>query len=242
MLKISANNMVSGLEIHKAIESKNKRFDIWVKRVIEYADLEPNKDFCTVILPSTGGRPFTDYEFTIESSMLICAMNFNKNSKALKLYNYLSKLIGKEVFVELRTRKELLFEINLIEILSGITRVIPQYKVLNYRIDFYLPELNIAIEYDEKHHNSKKKSDKDRQFEIQSVLKCDFIRVSEYSEEKAINELLKLVLHKSLQNYEFTGDLSVYGEKLLSSINIKSYQEIENEKFIEILNQNQNTK
>jgi anti-repressor protein len=84
MLKINANNRVSGLEIHKTIESKNKRFDIWVKRVIEYADLQANIDFSTKVYESTGVRPFTDYEFTIDAAKEICLLEKNQKGKQMK--------------------------------------------------------------------------------------------------------------------------------------------------------------
>jgi phage anti-repressor protein len=229
-LLISAKEIYSQLGI-------STQFANWIKYNLEKTELEENKDFITKVMKSTGGRPSTDYLLTINSAMLLLIKS-QKNKKSIELYKEMSRLIGSNVIQITKTRKELLFEIKLNEILDGISTIIPQYKVLNYRIDFYLPELNVAIEYDEKHHNSKKKSDKDRQSEIENVLKCDFIRVAEHCEINGINQLIKLVLKKSLQLYEFTGDLSVYGEKLLSSINIKSCQEIENEKFIEILNQN----
>jgi phage anti-repressor protein/very-short-patch-repair endonuclease len=234
MLKINKDGMVSGLEIHKTIESKNKRYDIWVKRVIQYADLKQTKDFCTKVYESTGGRPFTDYEFTLDATKKILLTQRTK--EAMMLYKYLAELDGVFVTYQPKTRKELLFEINLIEILSEITKIIPQHPILNYRIDFYLPELNIAIEYDEKHHLSRRKIDNKRQKEIQEILKCDFIRVAEYLELSAVNKLIKLILHKSLQEYQFTDSLSKYGEELLNSLNVKTHIEIENEKFIEILN------
>ena len=84
MLKINADNMVSGLEIHKTIESKNKRFDIWVKRVIDYADLKEGKDFRTKVYKSTGGRPFTDYEFNLDAAKEICLLEKNEKGKQVR--------------------------------------------------------------------------------------------------------------------------------------------------------------
>ena len=216
-LLISAKEIYSQLGI-------STQFANWIKYNLEKTELEENKDFITKVMKSTGGRPSTDYLLTINSAMLLLIKS-QKNKKSIELYKEMSRLIGSNVIQITKTRKELLFEVNLNELLDGISTIIPQYKVLNYRIDFYLPELNIAIEYDEKHHNSKKKSDKDRQNEIEKVLKCDFIRVTENCEINGINQIIKLVLNKSLQLYEFNSDLSVYGEKLLSSIDIKTKEE-----------------
>ena len=55
-----------------------------------------------------------------------------------------------------------------------------QYSILNYRIDYYIPELNIAIEYDENDHkNYSYESHEERQAQIEEALGCRFIRVSD---------------------------------------------------------------
>ena len=57
---------------------------------------------------------------------------------------------------------------------------IKQYNVLGKRIDFYIPSLNIAIEYDEnghKHYSYEKHEG--RQKEIENKLGCRFIRVTD---------------------------------------------------------------
>ena len=52
--------------------------------------------------------------------------------------------------------------------INSLTTYIPQYNVCGgkYRIDFYFPLLNIAIEYDENYHNQPQKKDKQREYEI----------------------------------------------------------------------------
>ena len=54
-----------------------------------------------------------------------------------------------------------------------------QHNVNGYRLDAYIPELNIALEYDEKKHlnNKNKKADKQRQLNIEDILGCKFIRL-----------------------------------------------------------------
>lgn len=55
-----------------------------------------------------------------------------------------------------------------------------QYSILNYKIDYYIPSLNIAIEYDENGHKyySYERHEK-RQIEITNKLNCKFIRVTD---------------------------------------------------------------
>jgi predicted HTH transcriptional regulator len=66
-----------------------------------------------------------------------------------------------------------------------------QYPVKNYKLDFYISELNLAIEFDEKHHKYQKEEDKKRENEIKNILNCKFVRVSE---EQSIGEQLGLVM------------------------------------------------
>lgn len=57
---------------------------------------------------------------------------------------------------------------------------IRQYKVLSYKIDYYIPKLNIAIEYDENGHNAYSYDRHEgRQKKIEQKLNCRFIRVTD---------------------------------------------------------------
>lgn len=67
----------------------------------------------------------------------------------------------------------------------GIT-VIRQYKVLKYRIDFYIPEYNLAVEYDEEQHRFSMQVDAKRMAEIKNAIGCKFIRLS-YKDSDAEN-------------------------------------------------------
>jgi phage anti-repressor protein len=137
MLKINENKMIFGTEIHKSIESKNKRFDIWVKRVIEYADLKKDKDFCTKLYESTGGRPFMDYEFTIEAAKEICLLERNEKGKQIRRW-----LIGISDKVE---SKELLNHDQIIALSSliGFFRYIEnQDEILRLHSEQFVKEHN----------------------------------------------------------------------------------------------------
>lgn len=86
----------------------------------------------------------------------------------------------------LTERKEIKFLDKLQEALKPFDlEGIKQYKVLNYRIDFYIPKLNIAIEYDENEHKDYSyKQQQGRQKEIENSLGCDFIRISDKQNEE----------------------------------------------------------
>lgn len=77
-----------------------------------------------------------------------------------------------------------------------ILKIEEQYKVLNYRIDFFMPYFNIAIEYDENNHkNYTYEQQEGRQKEIEKYFEDNdsyiiFIRVKQGEESKMFGELL----------------------------------------------------
>lgn len=59
-------------------------------------------------------------------------------------------------------------------------KIIRQYPIKGYFLDGYIPELNLALEIDEKFHERRKEKDKIKQENIQKELNCDFIRILDY--------------------------------------------------------------
>lgn len=76
------------------------------------------------------------------------------------------------------SRKEIEFGSMLEEALEELElKIVPQYNVDNkYRIDFYIPQLNKAVEYDEQQHQYHEKEDIERENYIKDKLGCKFIR------------------------------------------------------------------
>ena len=95
------------------------------------------------------------------------------------------------------TRKEISFIDDLIIVLNelGITIFNKQYRYCDYKIDLYLPQLNVAIEYDEnEHRNYSYENQLGRQYFIEEKLKCRFIRVSDnYSNLENIGKVIKII-------------------------------------------------
>ena len=91
MLKINERGRVYGEDIHVAIDSKNKNYRDWLNDKIQYADLVEGKDFFGSQLKSTGGRPKTQYEFTLDAAKLICLLERNNTSK--DIYRWLCSFI-----------------------------------------------------------------------------------------------------------------------------------------------------
>lgn len=79
-------------------------------------------------------------------------------------------------------------------------KVLDQYVVNpNYRLDFYLPDFNIAIEYDEKEHEypHQKQKDIERQKNVENILGCKFIRIK-YTESvgESLARVIDIILKK----------------------------------------------
>ncbi|NMB18431.1 MAG: DUF559 domain-containing protein [Erysipelothrix sp.] len=95
------------------------------------------------------------------------------------------------VFVPIKERR---FGEMLKKPLEGIVDIYDQYKVDKYIVDFYIPQLELVIEYDEKHHKKQIKDDKIRQEYIEEKLGVQFIRVNEGKELQGLNQVIKLLL------------------------------------------------
>lgn len=118
MLKINDNNRIEGREIHTKIESKTKQYNIWALRAIKDADLKENKDFCTILYESTGGRPRKEYEFTIDAAKEICLLE--RNNKGKQIRKWLIELSNKTENLELITIKQAAFAVKVINCMKYI--------------------------------------------------------------------------------------------------------------------------
>ena len=69
-------------------------------------------------------------------------------------------------------------------------------KQLGYWVDYYEPNLNLVIEYDEKYHNNSIYISKDinRQKKIENELKCKFFRIKETDSIESVYKQLKELL------------------------------------------------
>lgn len=126
-----------------------------------------------------------------------CTLISQKEKKEL-----IKQVIEEEVIV-LTSRNEIEFITGLKNVLHSMgISLIPQFSVGNYRVDAYLPQLNIVIEYDEAFHSSQKSEDKKRQGDIKRALECEFIRVPDDDDVfgnigKIMIELLKSDTYKN---------------------------------------------
>ena len=120
-------------------------------------------------------------EFGIQDLISNC-----KTKSEQYLYNFIQWLLSENLItpkLSIHTRKEIEFLDELEDALRPFNiKGIRQYSVIDnkYRIDYYIPSINVAIEYDENNHrNYSNEKHEGRQEEIENQLKCRFIRISD---------------------------------------------------------------
>ena len=126
---------------------------------------------------------------------LIKTFIFENNYKIIeKTYKFLDGKDNINLYFP-KENSENLFKEMLEETLNELKiKVEHQYPAGKYRIDFFIPEYNLAIEYDESYHELKIKEDSEREKEINKILGCNFVRCSyKDSNIKNIIKILKKI-------------------------------------------------
>ena len=94
-------------------------------------------------------RSVKHYSLTFLYSMALASRKADRMAHIISLAQH----HGIEVsFAYVPTRKERQFRELLEGVLCGVTAVKHQHKVGRYALDFFIPELNLAVEYDERPH------------------------------------------------------------------------------------------
>jgi phage anti-repressor protein len=91
LIKKDNHHFVSARDLHENLGMK-RQFTNWMSENIKRAMLEEGKDFNTIMLKSTGGRPSLDYQLTKDSALTIIVMSGGVNAKrmrdeVIRLYN-----------------------------------------------------------------------------------------------------------------------------------------------------------
>lgn len=78
------NPTVSARELHEGLEI-NSNFTTWFGRMSEYG-FEEKKDFFPKMEESTGGRPSTDYEISVDMAKQICMIQRTEKGRQYRQY------------------------------------------------------------------------------------------------------------------------------------------------------------
>ncbi len=123
--------------------------------------------------------------------------SFNELNLSLKNIDKIYKSLGGKKDINIlapNTRFEISFKNVLIEALKELSiNVEHQIYVNGYRLDFYIFEFNLVIEYDEYYHKYSKEKDKIREKEIKEKLgnDCKFLRLD--YKDSDIKNLMKVL-------------------------------------------------
>lgn len=75
---------VSARELHEGLEIKSN-FTTWFDRMCEYG-FEAEKDFFPKMEESTGGRPATDFEISVDMAKQICMIQRSEKGRQYRQY------------------------------------------------------------------------------------------------------------------------------------------------------------
>ena len=75
---------MSARELHEGLEIKTA-FKDWFPRMAEYG-FEAEKDFCSKMSESTGGRPATDYQISVDMAKQICMIQRSEKGRQYRQY------------------------------------------------------------------------------------------------------------------------------------------------------------
>lgn len=121
------------------------------------------------------------------------------NNTEYKIIKKVYEFLGGDENIDIYVSNER-FEISFLKMLEEALKeidveMIHQYYILVYRIDFFLPAYNLAIEYDEEAHKFHKGEDKIREEKIEKETGCKFIRCSyKDSNVKNLMKILKEII------------------------------------------------
>ena len=178
--KVRAVNQQFKRNKEKFVEGKDY-FELSKKEISKYIKtMIPNNIKAIILFTSSG--------------YLKLAKTFVNNTEykiIKKVYDFLGGNENIDIYVS-NERFEISFFKLLKEALKEIdVKLIHQYYVSGYRIDFFIPEYNLAIEYDEEHHKLRTKEDKMRERKISKEIGCKFIRCS--YKDSNIKNLMKVL-------------------------------------------------
>jgi phage anti-repressor protein/very-short-patch-repair endonuclease len=211
-------HVVSARDLHKKLGVK-KDFSDWIKIQIQRGFFEENIDFVVVPLKGVSEKVTlysnglyrnekgqvipVDYILTlVTATNIVRVITHNPNTGAI--YEFLKKQQGTEIFLVARQRKELEFFTQLKETLEAMHICVEtQSSILTYKVDGFIREVNLVIEFDEAYHNTltQQIKDKDRMDEVIDYTQGNFLRLhGKYSNNVNIGKVMQKICSIRLSN------------------------------------------
>ncbi|WP_231160402.1 Rha family transcriptional regulator [Clostridium botulinum] len=180
------------LNLAEVLQTEHKEVLKRIRKVLKDYKIEDSNNYKISYYRNSQNKCQPLYKMSQQFTKIVLC-TFRKN-------RYVKNQLSKFQIDTFTTRKENDF-IDILEIQFKVFDIPlgqTQYSVLNYNIDYYIPKLNIAIEYDENDHkNYTYEQQQGRQIEIEEELGCKFIRVSDKESHiknsaYVIKEILKI--------------------------------------------------
>lgn len=180
--------MINTLEISKRLNRRHRDVMVAIEKTKHINEVKHNS------YTASNGKVHKMYDIPINSAIGFIDGLRNNTVGRIELLQELYALAGSTVIVQGEERRELEFVRELQDALKEFNIYSKlQYKVKQYRIDLFVPSMNIAIEFDEYHHNAVK--DSIREKIIVDTLKCKFVRIPDsISLGSAIGKVMKSLL------------------------------------------------
>ena len=211
-IKLENNNIIKSTDLVEIInyfrheEGKNDlRHDNFYKKIIKELEmmkipgLSNELNFKKSYYINSQNKKQPCFELNKEAVKYMAEVTKNRDKETLlKVYEYMG---GDSSVVYCIDRFETTFFNKLSDTLQAMDiELDTQKNVLGkYRLDGFLPQYNIVIEYDEEQHNVEPQKSKDikRQKEVEKELGCQFIRL-DYRNTDAYN--IGLVIKEIINN------------------------------------------
>lgn len=128
---------------------------------------------------ASGGKKVFELGYQIEALKYIIFSRAKKDTIEEARVIFGREYPGQELEAIRFIRPEFVFGEEIVFNLFENYKIHSQYTVGSYIVDWYIPELNIVIEFDEKHHKRNEVEDQERQKVIEKALKCSFLRYTQ---------------------------------------------------------------
>lgn len=171
----SALAEIYGTETRRINEAVDRNKDRFPEDFYFQATDEEKRFLMSQSAISKKAQTANPYLFTFKGINVLTIVLTRHTENVIRLLEYIN---SQETIIVIPSSKEYIFGRKIIYNLFSEYKILEQYPVFDgkYRIDWYIPELKLAVEFDELHHKWQEKTDNLRQIAIEKELDCRFIR------------------------------------------------------------------
>lgn len=164
---IENKSTYTSLELSEILNRLHKNVLQDIRRLLKQLDLNP--------LTFTCSRNIKNVEQPYFVLPKWIAVNYLIKTNYVFLKDYVVDQLDNINLVQMDTFEDRFYKKYIQPLFSQYT-VHRQYPVGKYLLDFYISELNLAIEYDDPSHKYTKEQDQQREKEIKQLIGCQFVR------------------------------------------------------------------